>query len=79
MTRIEFNQAKQQSRKPFLGSAIDNSLTTNKARQLVLEDNNKIDMKYNYKIVHPPIDKQCVVNEEYSDNNFFPLLMKKTF
>ena len=78
MTRNELNMAKQQSGNPLLGSAINNNLTTNKARQLFLEDNNKNDMKYNYKItiVHPPIDKKDVVNEEYSDNSFYPVLMK---
>ena len=36
-------------------------------------------MNYNYKIkiVHPPIDKKGVVNEEYSDNNFFSHSNKK--
>ena len=63
MTKIEFNQAKQQSRNPLFGSAINNNLTTNKARQLYSDDNNKIDMKYNYKttIVHPPLDKKKIV------------------
>ena len=62
MTRIEFNQAKKQSRNPLLGSAINNNLTTNKVRQLFLEDNNKIDIKYNYRItiVHPAIDLKKV-------------------
>ena len=81
MTRIEFNQAKQQSRNPLLGSAINNNLTTNRARQLYLEASNKIDMKYNYKItiVHPPIDNKNSVIKEHSDNNFFPFQIKKTF
>ena len=67
MTKLEFNQAKKQSRNPLLGSAVNNNLTTNKVRQLFLEDNDKIDMKYNYRItiVHPPIDKKNVFNEEF--------------
>ena len=47
MTRNEINQAKQQSGNPFLGSAINNNLTRNKARQLFLEDKNKNDKNYN--------------------------------
>ena len=64
MTRKRFNQAKQQS-------AITNNLTTNKARQLFLGDNDIIDMKNTYKItnVHPPIDEKDAVNKEYCDNN----------
>ena len=38
MTRIRFNQAKHQS-------AITNNLTTNKAHQFYLDDNDNIDMK----------------------------------
>ena len=72
MTRNRFNQAKQQSGNPLLGSAITNKVTTNKARQLFLEDNDNIDTKYTYKItnVQPPLDEKDVVNKEYCDNNF---------
>ena len=60
MTRNRFNQAQQQSVK----------ITPSKARQLFLEDNDKIDMKDSYKItnVHPPIDEKHVFNKEYCDN-----------
>ena len=78
MTRNRFNQAKQQSGNPLLGSAITNNLTTNKARQLFLEDNDNIDMKDTYKItnVHPQIDEKDVVIKEYSDNTYYLLLLK---
>ena len=48
-----------------------NNLTLGKARGLILEENDKIDMKDTYKItnVHPPIDEKDVVNKEYCDNN----------
>ena len=64
MTRNRFNQAKQQR-------ASSNNLTTNKTRQLFLDDNDNIDMKDTYKItnVHPPIEEKDVVNKEYCDNN----------
>ena len=66
MTRHRLNQAKQQSGNPLLGSAITINLTTNKARQFFLEDNDNIDMKNTYKItnVHPPIDEKDVVYKE---------------
>ena len=71
MTRNKFNQAKQQSGNPILGSAITNNLTTNKARQLFLEDSDNIDMKKIYRItnVRPFIDENDIVNKEYCDNN----------
>ena len=71
MTRNRFNQAKEQSGNPLLGSTINNNLTTNKARQLFFEDNNNIDMKDTYQItnVHPPIDKIDVVNKKGFDNS----------
>ena len=71
MTRNRFNQAKQQSENTLLGSAKTNNLTTNKARQLCLEDNDNIDMKDTYKTtnVHPLIDEKDVVNKEYCDKN----------
>ena len=58
MPRNRFNQAKQQLGKPVLGSVKTDNLTTNKARQLFLEDSDNIDLKDTYKItnVHPPID-----------------------
>ena len=48
-----------------------NNSTLSKARGLILEDNDNIDMKDTYKItnVHPPIDEKDVVNKEYCDNN----------
>ena len=78
MTRNRFNQAKLQSGNPLLGSAITNNLTTNKARQFFLEDNDNIDMKETYKItnVHPQIDEKDVVIKEYSDNTYYLLLLK---
>ena len=71
MTRNKFNQAKQQSGNPLLGSAITNNLTTNKARQLFLEDKDNIHMKDTYKItnVQASIDENDVVKKEYCDNN----------
>ena len=71
MTRNKFNQAKQQSGNPLLWSAITNNLTTNKARQLFLEDNDNFDTKDIYRItnIHPSIDENDVVNKEYCDNN----------
>ena len=71
MTRSKFNQARHQSGNPLLGSAITNNLTTNKARQLFLEDNDNIDMKDTYTITNeqPPIDEKDVVNKECCDNN----------
>ena len=70
MTRNRFNQAKHQSEKPLLGSS-GNNLTISKARGLLLEDNDNIDMKDTYEItnVHPPINEKDVVNKEYCDNN----------
>ena len=58
MTRYRFNQAKQASSSKF-------SLSSSKAHQLFLEDNDKIDVKDTYKItnVHPPIDEKDVVNK----------------
>ena len=53
MTRNRFNKAIL-SGNPFLGSAITNNLTTNKARQLFLEDNDNIDMKDTYKTMKKP-------------------------
>ena len=66
MTRNRFNQAKHQSTSTSM-----NNLTLSKARGLILEDNDNIDMKDTYKItnVHPPTDEKDVVNKEYSDNN----------
>ena len=66
MTRNRFNQAKHKST-----STSTNNLTLSKARGLLLEDNDNIDMKDTYKItnVHPPIDEKDVVNKEYCDNN----------
>ena len=63
MTRSRFNQAKQQS--------VINNLKLSKARRLVLEDNDNVDMKDTYKItnVHPPIDEKDVVDKDYCDNN----------
>ena len=71
MTTNRINQIKQQSGNALLGSAKTNNLTTNKARQLFLEDNDNIDMKDTYKItnVHPPIDQKDFVNKVYCDNN----------
>ena len=71
MTRNRFNQAKQQSGNPLLGSTITNNLTTNKARELFLEDNDNIDMEDTYKIINtePPIHEKDIVNQEYCDNN----------
>ena len=59
-----FNQAEHQS-------AITNSLSKSKDRQIFLEDNDNIDMKYTYKIrnVHPPIDEKDIVNKGYCDKN----------
>ena len=70
MTRNRFNKAKQQSENQFLVSAITNTLTTNKACQSFLEDNDNIDMKDTYKIttMHPSIDEKGVVNKKYCDN-----------
>ena len=67
MTRNRVNQVKQQA---LLGSAKIN-ITTKKARQLFLEDNDNIDMKDTYKNTneHPPIDEKDVVSKEYCDNN----------
>ena len=78
MTRNRFNQAKQQSGSPLLRSAITNNPTTNKARQLFLEDNDNIDMKDTYKITigHPPIDEKDVVNKEFCDNNLLSFSKK---
>ena len=69
MTRNRFNQANRSTGRWYHQST--NNLTLSKARGLLLEDNNNIDMKYTYKItnVHPPIDEQNVVNKEYCDNN----------
>ena len=66
MTRNRLNQAKHKSTLPS-----SNNLTLSKARGLLLEDNDNIDMKDTYKItnVHPPIDEKDVVNKEYCDNN----------
>ena len=50
MTRNRFNQAKQQSGNPLLGSAITNNLTRNNGGQLFLEDNDNIEMNDTYKI-----------------------------
>ena len=68
MTRNRFNQAKHQS---TLTSTSMNNLTLSKAHGLFLEYNDKIDMKYTYKIInlHPPIDEKFVVNKDYCDNN----------
>ena len=80
MTKNRFNQAKHQWRSmtggplgnPLLGSTSTNNLSLSKARGLLLEDNDNIDMKDTYKItkVHPPKDEKDVVNKEYCDNNF---------
>ena len=64
MTRNRFNQAKH-----HMGNG--NNLTLTKARGLLLEDNDNIDLKDTYEItkVHPPTDEKDVVNKEYCDNN----------
>ena len=67
MTRIRFNQAKHRGT-PFsdhMGNG--NNLTQSKARGLILEDNDNIDMKDTN--LHPPTDEKDVINEEYWDNN----------
>ena len=79
MTRNRFNPAKHQWRSmtggpsgnPLLGSTSTTNLTLSKARGLILEHNDNIDVKDTYKItnVHPPIDEKDVVNKEYCDNN----------
>ena len=72
MTRNRINQAKQQLGNPLLGSTITSKvLTTNKARQTILEGNDNIDRKSTNKITneHPPIDEKYVVNKVYCDNN----------
>ena len=78
MTRNRFKQAKQQSGKPLLGSS-GNNLAISKARGLLLEDNDNVDMKDTYKItnMHPPIDEKDVVNKEYCDNNLLSSNNKK--
>ena len=69
MTRNRFNQANRSTRRWYHQST--NNLTLSRARGLVLEDNDNIDLKDNYKItnVHSPIDEKDVVNKEYCDNN----------
>ena len=79
MTRNRFNQAKHQWRSmtggpsgnPLLGSTSTspNNLTLSKARVLLRENNDNIDMKDTYKITnaHPPIDEKDAVNKEYCD------------
>ena len=61
MTRNRFSQAKQ--------SAITSSLSIIKARQLFLEDNDYIAMKYTCKItnVYPPTDEKDVASKEYCE------------
>ena len=68
MTRNRFNQAKQLTTTTMSSS---NHLTTTKAHQLFLEDNDYIDMrkKYIFKNLHPPIDMKDAVSKEYCDNN----------
>ena len=63
MTRNRFNQAKQASS--------NTSLSSSKARQLTLEDNDNIDMKDTYKItnIHPPIDEQDAVSKKFCVSN----------
>ena len=74
MTRNRFNQAKQQSGKPLLGSISTNNLTLILRCGLFLDDNDNIDMKDSYKIIktHTLIDEKDVVNKEYCDNNLLP-------
>ena len=81
MKRNRFNQAKQQSGKPLLGSAITNNLTTNKARQLFLEDDDNIDMKDNYKIIitHPPIDEILFLIKSIMTITYYLLQIKSIF
>ena len=69
MTRNRFKKAKQRSTTTTISST--NHLTTTKAHQFFLEDNDNIDMrkKYIIKNLHPPIDVKDAVNEEYCDNN----------
>ena len=79
MTRKTFNQAKQQSGKPLLGSTSTNNITLIKARGLFLEDNDNNDIEDTYKItnVHPPIDEKEIVNKEYCDKNLLSPSNKK--
>ena len=69
MTRNRFNQANRSTGRWYHQST--NNLTLSRARGLVLEDNDNIDLKDNYKItnVHSPTDEKDVVNKEYCDNN----------
>ena len=64
MTRNRFNQAKH-----HMGNG--NNFTLTKARGLLSEDNDNIDLKDTYEVtnVHPPIDEKDVVNKKYCDNN----------
>ena len=73
MTGNRFNQAKHQWRSMtggpsgnlLLGSTLTstNKLTLSKARGLILEDNDNIDIQdtYMFTNVHPPIDEKDVV------------------
>ena len=83
MTRNRFNQAKQPSGNPLLGSTLTstNNLTLSRARGLFLEDNDNIDLQDTYKItnVYPPIDEKVVVNKEYCDNNLLSSNKKRYF
>ena len=60
MTKNRFNQANRSTGRWHYQSA--SNLTLNKARDLFLEDNDKIDMKDTYKItkLHPLIDQKDV-------------------
>ena len=71
MTRNRFNQAKQQSGNPLLGSTSPNNLTLSKARGLFLEYNDNIDMMgtYKNKNLHPPIEEKDIVIKEYCGTN----------
>ena len=71
MARNLFNQAKQQSGNPLLGSTSTKNLTLSNARGLLLEDNDNIDMKDTYNITNaqPPTDEKDVVIKECCDNN----------
>ena len=68
MTGNRFNRVKQQSTTTTNSSP--NHLTTTKAHQLFL-DNDNIDMreKYIIKNLRPPIDMKDAFNEEYCENN----------
>ena len=68
MSTNRCNRAKQQTTTTI---SSPNHLTTTKAHQLFLEDNDNFEMRKNKKIknLHPPIDMKDAVNKEYWDNN----------